>query len=155
VDEKKASYLAHMSGGSYGRALDFLQGEKESLRRDGLRLLAAAAEREMTPMILTVNGLLEKWDRNSILDMFGFLASAFRDMYMAREEQTRLINPDLTGDLLKLSQRFERQNTIERALQTVDQIRFECQARNASHKLGLLSLCLRIKDLTRGEAEIR
>lgn len=154
VEEKKASYLAQMCGGSYGRALDLLCGEKENIRQDGVRLLTAAVEGKMTPIVHTVNGLLEKWDRNSILEMFGFMVSAFRDMYMAQEGQARLINPDLAGDLLKLSQNFERQNKIDRALQTVDRIRFECQARNASHKLGLLSLSLRIKDLAKGEVGV-
>jgi DNA polymerase-3 subunit delta' len=147
VDEKKASYLANLANGSYGRALDLLEGEKESLRKDAIQLIAVALEGKMAQIVQAVSGLLEKWDRNSVMDMFEFLASAFRDMYIQREGRGRLINSDLAGDLLKLSERFERQNNIERAFLTVEQIRFDCQVRNASQKLGLLSLCLKVKDL--------
>jgi DNA polymerase-3 subunit delta' len=149
LQPEKAVYLAHACSGSYGRALELLHGEKESLRRDGLRLLSAAVEGKTTSILQTVDELLGTWDRNSILEMFEFLASAFRDMYMEREGQARLFNSDLQGDLLKLSRRFARQNTIEHAFQTVDQIRFDCQARNASQKLGLVSLCLKIKELVK------
>lgn len=154
VDEKKAAYLAAQADGSYGRALDLLEGEKDNLRKDGIQLIAVALEGKMTPIVQVVNGLLEKWDRNSVMDMFEFLASAFRDMYVQREGHGRLINSDLASDLLKLSDRFERQNNIERAFQTVDRIRFDCQIRNASQKLGLLSLCLNIKDLAKGEGRV-
>jgi DNA polymerase-3 subunit delta' len=146
---EKAIYLAHACRGSYGRALELLHGEKEGLRRDGLRLLSAAVEGRTSSILQTVDELLGTRDRNSILEMFEFLASAFRDMYMEWEGHARLFNSDLQGDLLKLSQRFARQNTIEHAFQTVDQIRFDCQARNASQKLGLVSLCLKIKELVK------
>jgi len=155
VEPEKAACLAHMCNGSYGRALELLHGEKESLRQDGLKLLSAAIEGETTSVLATVNQTLEKWDRNSILEMLEFLASAFRDMYMLQEGHARLNNSDLKGDLLKLSKRFARQNTIERAFQTVEQIRFDCQARNASQKLGLVSLCLTIKELVKETGEMR
>jgi DNA polymerase-3 subunit delta' len=154
VDERKASYLANLAQGSYGRALDLLEGEKETLRRDGIQLIAVALDGKMTPIVQVVSELLERWDRNSVMEMFEFLASAFRDMYVQREGRGRLINSDLAGDLLKLSERFERQNNIERAFQAVDRIRFDCQVRNASQKLGLLSLCLNIKDLVKGERRV-
>jgi DNA polymerase-3 subunit delta' len=146
---EKAAYLAGACQGSYGKALELLHGEKESLRQDGLRLLSAALEGKTTSILQTVDQLLARWDRNSILEMFKFLASALRDIYMQREGEARLLNSDLEGDLLKLSRRFDRQNTIEHAFQTADRIRFECQARNASQKLGLVSLCLKIKELTK------
>jgi DNA polymerase-3 subunit delta' len=149
VETEKAIYLAHICSGSYGRALELLHGEKEDLRQDGLRLLSAAVEGKTTSILQTVNEVLGRWDRNSIQEMFKFMASAFRDMYMEREGGARLLNSDLQGDLLKLSQRFARQNTIEHAFQTVDRIRFDCQARNASQKLGLVSLCLKIKALVK------
>ncbi len=154
TEQKRATYLADICNGSYGRALELLQGEKETLRQDGLKLLTAAVEGETAPILQAVNELLARWDKNSILDLLEFFTSALRDMYMAQEGRMRLINSDLAGDLLKLSERFERQNTIELAFQTVDRIRYECQARNASQKLGLLSLCMRIKELTQGSGEV-
>lgn len=154
IDETRASYLANISNGSYGRALDFLQGEKESLRKDAVNLVYLATQGKSSPVIQTVNRLLEKWDRNSIQEMFEFLVSVFRDIYMVQQGHHRLVNSDMASDMLKLSRKFERQNKVERAFQMVDQVRFDCQARNASQKLGLLSLCLKIKELVRAEGRV-
>lgn len=154
MDEEKASYLANISNGSYGRALDSLQGDKESLRQDAVDLVKVAAGGKTTPIIQAVNQMLEKWDRNSILQMLELLASVFRDIYMVQQGHRRLVNADMEPDMFKLSRKFERQNKVERAFQMVDQIRFDCQARNASQKLGLLNLCLTIKDLARGDGQL-
>jgi hypothetical protein len=84
--------------------------------------------------------------------MFEFITSFFRDMYMIREGCSRLINADAATDVVKLSEKFERQNTIERAFRMVDQVRTDCQTRNASVKLALLSLCLKIKGFSKAKA---
>ena len=147
IGETKASYLANISNGSYGRALDFLQGEKESLRQDAVKLVHLATQGKSSQVIQRVNQLLQRWDRNSIQEMLEFLVSLFRDIYMVKQGHRRLVNSDMAPDMLKLSGKFERQNKVERAFQMVDQVRFDCQARNASQKLGLLSLCLKIKEL--------
>jgi DNA polymerase-3 subunit delta' len=154
VDKEKASYYANISNGSYGKALDFLRGEKENLRRDAVDLLEVATDGKTNQIIRTVNQILGRWDRNSILEMFEFLISIFRDMYMVQEGSNRLINSDMMPDVVKLSEKFERQNKVERAFQMVDQIRFDCQIRNASQKLGLLSLCLKIKELSKRKATV-
>ena len=152
VDEQKASYCASISNGSYGRALEFLHGEKEDLRQDALNLLDVAAQGQTSQSIKMVKLLLDRWDRNSILEMLEFLISIFRDMYMLGEGSNQLINADLATDMVKLSEKFDRQNKIERAFRMVDQIRMECQIRNASLKLSLLNLCLKIKELSRRRA---
>ncbi|MCK4404630.1 MAG: DNA polymerase III subunit delta' [candidate division Zixibacteria bacterium] len=154
TDKEKASYCANISNGSYGRALDFLRGEKESLRQDAVDLLGVATEGKTSQIIRMVNQMLQRWDRNSILEMFEFLISIFRDIYMVLEGYDRLINSDMAPDVVKLSEKFERQNKVEYAFRMVDQIRFDCQIRNASQKLGLLSLCLKIKELSQRKATI-
>jgi DNA polymerase-3 subunit delta' len=148
VDKEKASYCANIANGSYGRALELVEGEREGLRRDALTLVEAAAEGKTTRIIQMVKEILVKWDRNSVLEMFGFLVSMFRDMYAVRQGWNGLINADLAGEVVKLSERFERQNKIERAFRMVDRIRTDCQVRNASLKLSLLALCLHIKELS-------
>jgi len=154
VDKEKASYYANISNGSYGKALDFLRGEKENLRRDAVDLLEVATDGKTNQIIRTVNQILGRWDRNSILEIFEFLISIFRDIYMVQEGSNRLINSDMMPDVVKLSEKFERQNKVERAFQMVDQIRYDCQIRNASQKLGLLSLCLQIKELSKRKAAV-
>jgi len=148
MDKEKASYHANISNGSYGRALEFLRGEKENLRQDAMGLLGVATEGKTSQIIRMVNQVLNRWDRNSILEMFEFLISIFRDIYMVQEGSDLLINSDMATEVVKLSEMFERQNKVEHVFRMVDQIRFDCQIRNASQKLGLLSLCLKIKELS-------
>lgn len=152
VDKEKASYFANICNGSYGRALDFLRGEKESLRKDALNLVGVASGGKTSQIVQMVSLMLDRWDKNSILEMFEFLMSVFRDIYMIQEGWSQLINTDVKTDVVKLSKKFERQNKVERAFRAIDQIRTDCQIRNASLKLSLLSLCFRIKGLSRREA---
>lgn len=148
VDKEKATYCANISNGSYGRALDFLQGEKENLRFDALDLLKTATEGKTNRIIQGVNQVLDRWDRNSVLEMFEFLISICRDIYMVQKGYGLLLNSDMTSEVVKLSEKFERQNRVEHAFQMIDQVRFDCRIRNANQKLGLLSMCFKIKELT-------
>jgi DNA polymerase-3 subunit delta' len=148
VDKEKASYCAHLSFGSYGKALDFLRGEKQDIRQEALGLLDVATEGHTSQIIRKVNGVIDRWDRNSILEMFEFLITIFRDIYMSMEGFDRFINSDLKCGVVKLREKFKRQNNVEDAFRTIDQIRVECQVRNASLKLALLSLCLKVKELS-------
>jgi DNA polymerase-3 subunit delta' len=149
ADGDKAAYCARICNGSYGRALEYLLGEKQSLRQDALSLLNAAVDGNSSRIIQQVSLILNTWDRNSILEMFEFLISIFRDMYMVKEGWERMINADMATDVVKLAERFKRQNTIERAFHLVDQIRIDCQIRNASLRLALLSLCFRVRTFSR------
>lgn len=152
ADKEKASYCANISDGSYGRALEFLRGEKESLRQDAVDLLGVATEGKTSQIIQMVNQVLQRWDRNSIMEMLEFLISIFRDIYVVQEGSDLLINSDMASFVVKLSEKFERQNKVEHAFRTLDQIRFDCQIRNASQKLALLRLCLKIKELSQKKA---
>jgi DNA polymerase-3 subunit delta' len=153
LDKERASYYANVCNGSYGRALEFLQGEKENLREDALSLLDAAATGATGRIVHAVEDLLGRWDRNSVLEMFEFLAALFRDVRMVMAGSDRLINSDLAPEVVKLSRKFKRQNTVEEAFQLVEQIRIDCQTRNASQKLALLRLCLEMKAFWRREAQ--
>jgi len=152
LDGERASYYANVCNGSYGRALDLLQGEKKNLREDALTLLDVAAAGGTGRMVHAVKELLGRWDRNSILEMFEFLAALFRDVRVAMEGSDKLINADLAPDVVKLSRKFKRQNTVEEAFQLVEQVRIDCQTRNASQKLALLRVCLEMKRFWRREA---
>ncbi len=154
IDKEKASYCANISNGSYGVALDYLHGEKENLRQDAVNLLKVATEGKTSQIVQIVNQVLQRWDRNSIVEMFEFLISIFRDIYMVQEGSALLINSDMASFVVKLSEKFERQNKVEHVFRMTDQIRFDCQVRNASQKLGLLSLCLKIKDLSRTKTSL-
>jgi DNA polymerase-3 subunit delta' len=152
IDQGRASYCANISNGSYGKALEFLQTEKENLRKDAMSLLGVASVGKTGQIVQMVNLVLDRWDRGSIMEMFEHLASIFRDIYMLGEGWKGLINADIATDVVKLSEKFERQNKVEHAFRMVDQIRIDCQVRNASLKLSLLSLCLKIKALSRRKA---
>jgi DNA polymerase-3 subunit delta' len=127
LDGERASYYANVCNGSYGKAVDLLQGEKENLREDALSLLDVAATGGTGRIVQAVKELVGRWDRNSILEMFEFLAAVFRDVRMVMEGSDRLINSDLATEVVKLSRRFKRQNTVEEAFQLVEQVRIDCR----------------------------
>ncbi len=148
LDEERASYCANFSNGSYGRALDFAHGEKEGLRQDALDLIQVSTQGKTGQIVQMVDQVLDRWDRNSILDMFTFLISVLRDVQMVLDGHDRLINSDVASVVVKLSEKLKRQNIVEEAFQVAEQVRTDCQIRNASQKLALLRLCLKIKELS-------
>ncbi len=150
VEKDEASRFARLSQGSYGRALDFLRGEKQDIRQEALGLLNAAVEGGTGQIIHTVNQLLSQWDRNSILEMFECTHTILRDVYVTFEGFDHLINSDMKPEVVKLREMFKRQNKVDEAFRTIDQIRIDCQTRNVSLKLALLSMCFQVKELVLG-----
>jgi len=153
VPEKKASLYAKISNGSLGKAIELVQGEKENIRQDAMGLIKTALEEKTVEIIERIDELQNKWDRNSILEMFEFLISLFRDIYLTLETSCsqKLINHDIASELVKLSEKFKRQNKIEEALKAIDQIRMECKTRNVNLKLALLTLCFQLRDLSQNK----
>jgi DNA polymerase-3 subunit delta' len=154
VEKDQARHLAFLSNGSYGRALDFLRGEKQDIRREALGLLKVASEGSTGRIVGTVDQLLKQWDRNSILEMFDVTQTILRDVYISFDKPDRLINADMQAEVVKLQRSFQRQNKVEQVFQTMEQTRIDCQVRNANLKLALLDSCFRIKRLT-GKAKGR
>jgi len=153
VPEKKASLYAKISNGSLGKAIELVQGEKENIRQDAMGLIKTALEEKTVEIIERIDELQNKWDRNSILEMFEFLISLFRDIYLTLETSCsqKLINHDIASEVVKLSEKFKRQNKIEEALKAIDQIRMECKTRNVNLKLALLTLCFQLRDLSQNK----
>ena len=147
VEKQRALHLAHLSNGSYGRALDFLRGEKQDIRQEALELLKVAADGKTNYIIQRVDLIASQWDRNSILEMFEYSDTFMRDIYMNIEGSDHLINADMKPEVVKLGGKFKRQNEVEAAFRMIDQIRIDCQIRNASPKLALLNMCFRVKEL--------
>jgi DNA polymerase-3 subunit delta' len=150
IPEKKASFYAKTSNGSLGRALDLIQGEKENIRQEALDLLETSIEGNTVKIMEKVDEFQNRWDKNSILEMFEFLISLFRDVYLTLETSDRgkLINYDISSEVVKLSEKFKRQNKVEEALKAVDQIRMDCKIRNVNLKLALFTLCFQLRDLS-------
>ena len=149
VEKQRALHLAHLSHGSYGRALDFLGGEKQDVRQVALELLKVAADGKTNHIIQRVDFIASQWDRNSILEMFEYSNTFMRDIYMNIEGSDHLINADMKPEVVKLGGKFMRQNKVEEAFRTIEQIRIDCQIRNASLKLALLNMCFRVKQLVK------
>lgn len=148
VEKEKAMHLAFLSNGSYGRALDFLRGERQDIRQEALGLLRVATEGSTSRIVGMVDQLLSQGDRNSIMEMFDVTRTLLRDVFMSFEKPDRLINADMQAEVVKLRGSFKRQNKVEQVFQTMEQTRIDCQVRNANLKLALLDVCFRIKRLT-------
>ena len=151
VEKQRALHLAHLSNGSYGRALDFLRGEKQDIRQEAWELLKVAADGKTNYIIQRVDLIASQWDRNSILEMFEYSNTFMRDIYMNIEGSDHLINADMKPEVVKLGGKFKRQNEVEAAFRVIDQIRIDCQIRNASLKLALLNMCFRVKELVKAQ----
>ncbi len=147
VEKQRALHLAHLSNGSYGKALDFLRGENQDIRKEALELLVIAADGKTNHIIQKVDLIASQWTRNSILEMFEYSDTFIHDIYMNLEGSDHLINADMKPEVVKLGGKFKRQNKVEEAFRMIDQIRNDCQIRNASLKLALLNMCFRVKEL--------
>jgi DNA polymerase-3 subunit delta' len=153
IPERKASFYARISNGSLGRALDFAGGEKENIRQDALDMLRTSVEASPTKIIQKVGDLQNRWDKNSILELFEFLISLFRDVYLALENSGKdgLINYDIAPEVLKLREKFKRPNKVEEALKILDQIRMDCKTKNVNLRLALLTFCFQLRDLSQNK----
>ena len=148
VEKEKAAHLAFLSNGSYGRALDFLRGERQDIRREALGLLQVATQGSTGRIVETVGQLLSQWDRNSVMEMFDVTQTLLRDVYVSFDRLDRLINADMQAEVVKLRGSFNRQNKVEQVFQKMEQARIDCQVRNANLKLAWLDVCFRINKLT-------
>ncbi len=150
IPDQKASFYARISNGSLGQALDFMQGEKENLRQEAIATLKTSVEGNRAKILHKVDQLQSKWDKNSILEMLGFLISLFRDMFLTLEisGKEHLVNYDIACEVLKLSEKFKRQNKVEEAVNLIDRIRSDCKTKNVNLKLALLTLCFELRNLS-------
>ncbi|MCK4427182.1 MAG: AAA family ATPase [candidate division Zixibacteria bacterium] len=150
IPQEKASFYAKISNGSLGKATDFIGGEKVNIRQDAIGLLETSVERDTAKIIDKVDELQSKWNKNSILEMFEFLISLFRDIYLTlgTSGKEKLLNYDIASEVVKLTEKFNRQNKVEEAVKIIDQIRMDCKTRNANLKLALLTLCFELRDLS-------
>jgi DNA polymerase-3 subunit delta' len=181
IPDGKASFYAKISNGSLGKALDFIGGEKENIRQDAIGMFETSVEGNTAKIVQKVDELLSSWDKNSILEMFEFLISLLRDIYLTLEtsglmvslpfdsaqggEQSRtvelsnhkeeLVNYDIASEVIKLSEKFKRSNKVEEGLKVIDEIRMDCKTKNVNLKLALLTLCLKLRDLSQNSGSIR
>ncbi|MCK4386071.1 MAG: DNA polymerase III subunit [candidate division Zixibacteria bacterium] len=161
IPQEKASFYAKISNGSLGKATDFIGGGKENIRQDAAGLLETSMEGNTIKIMEKVDEFQNRWDRNSILEMFEFLISLFRDIYITLEtsglmvslsnRKEELLNYDIASEVVKLSKKFKRQNKVEDGLKIIDQIRLDCKTKNANLKLALLTLCFKLRDLSKNK----
>jgi hypothetical protein len=58
-----------------------------------------------------------------------------------------VVNYDIASEVVKLSQKFKRQNKVEEAVKLIDRIRSDCKTKNVNLKLALLTLCFELRNL--------
>jgi hypothetical protein len=59
-----------------------------------------------------------------------------------------MANPDLASEVVKLSEKFNRQNKVEEAVKLIHEIMSDCKTRNVSLKLASLTLCFELRNLS-------
>ncbi len=150
IPEGEASFYARISNGSLGRALDFVGGEREDVRQDAMAMLRMSVEGSTAEIIHQIDELQSRWDKNSILEMLEFLISLFRDMCITLEisDEEQMVNYDIASEVVKLGEKFERQNRVEEAVKLIHEIRSECKTKNVNLRLALLTLCFGFRNLS-------
>ena len=142
LDPKQAGYYSKISRGSLGRALSLINSEKGQIREDGLDLIWSALEQDLVDSVELVRGLIRKWDRDCVLEMFDFLFTLFRDIYLYLEQRTEgnLINVDLKEKIVRIADILKRKDLAERGMHLINKTKRNCISRNANLELSLLAL---------------
>lgn len=148
--EQAGSY-ARMSRGSLGEALRFIYGDKSQIRMDGCSLIDCAFTQELSGLLELVEELMEKHDRDSILEMFDFLFTFFRDIYiyLDQKENGSLSNLDLKNRVIQLASILKEKEVVESGMKLISETKEDCVKRNANLELSLLALALGLKDALR------
>ncbi len=147
LDPQQAGPYARMSRGSLGEALRLMEEERSQIRMDGLDLIDSALNQELPDLVKSVEELLEKHDRDTILEMFDFLFTLLGDIYvyLDQKEDGKLSNLDLESRVIRLASVIKEKETVEWGMRLVSEIKEECVKRNANLELSLLALVLSLK----------
>jgi len=135
LDHDTATFLARISGGSIGRALELLESDYLKKREEWISFLVKLPLFSINRLILILeNQLLEQ--KEEIMDMLATWESWLRDILVIKEtdEKELLINRDLTYIAEKIKGRYE----TEELLNAISNIQEAEQAIQRNRNIGLV-----------------
>ena len=145
---EQAEVAARLSGGRMGIALEILAPEGFSLRNQALGIMEGMLEVEME-MVWQTAALLEKMERNEVLQIIRYLTYILRDILLLVTGQGRqlLFNIDVAQELGELADRWNEEQLVK-AIKAVETARRAFHA-NANTRLTSEALLINIYDLAR------
>jgi DNA polymerase-3 subunit delta' len=144
LGHQSASFFAKLSRGSLSKALSLMNSERNEIREDGASLVHSGLKQDLVSSVELVQRLLRKWDRDSILEMFDFLFTFFRDiyLYLGQKGDENLLNSDLKDSIIELAGILKKGELAEQGMDLTRKTKEECIRRNANLELSLLALVL-------------
>lgn len=150
LDPKFASYYAKISKGSLGQAISLAKGETKEIRNLGVEFLELIAKNKPLDVVDFVESTIKACGRESIVELFEFILSFLRDVYIIMElkEKKELINSDLSTQIDQLAKNFKDIGRVEEGIELSEKIKRDCQS-NVNLKLALLSFYIRLRQILR------
>ncbi len=155
LDPETASYYVKFSRGSLGQALSLAKGETREIRNLGMELLELIRKGNSLDIVDFVESTVKVYGRESIVELFEFIISFLRDVYITMElkEKRELINSDLKAQIDDLSNFVKDTDGIAEGIELSERIKRDCQS-NVNLRLALLSFYIKFKQILNKEREI-
>jgi DNA polymerase-3 subunit delta' len=145
---EQAEVAARLSGGRMGIALELLAAEGFSLRNQAMEIMENTLEAK-TEVVWQTAALLEKMERNEVLQIIRYLTYILRDILLLVTGQGRqlLFNIDIVQELEDLADQWSEERLVK-AIKAVETARRAFQA-NANTRLTSEALMIKMYDLAR------
>ena len=155
LDSKSASYCARISKGSLGQAISLAKGETKEIRNLGIEFLCLITKQKVVDVVDFVDGAAKAYGRESIVELFEFITSLMRDVYVLMElkGQEELINSDLSSQIDQLAENFEDLSVVEKGIELSERIKRDCQS-NVNLRLALLSFSIKLRHILRRSVKV-
>jgi DNA polymerase-3 subunit delta' len=145
---EQAEVAARLSGGRMGIALEILAPDGFSVRNQALGIMENLLEAKIE-IVWKTAALLEKMERNEVLQIIRYLTYILRDILLLVTGQGRqlLFNIDIAQELGELADRWS-EGQLVKAIKAVETARRAIYA-NANTRLTSEALMIKIYDLAR------
>lgn len=145
IESAKARLVGHLSGGSFKRAAELLDGDVNRLREEALGLLRVALSGNNVDILETVERIWQAGNRESIQKLLQVLLIWFGDLFLLSEsgEKSAIANIDRLEELQAMIAAYQP-DQIERWISSTEDI-LDRLIRNVNPKLALTALLLRIE----------
>jgi len=147
LDSAKAGFYSKIARGSLGKAISLINSERSQIREDGVNLVFSALNQDLCSVVMQVQEMIAQYDRDSVLEMFDFLFTLFRDIYLYLEQHndSGLLNLDLKKRITELAGSFGNSDVAERGMNLISKTKEDCIKRNANLELSLLAVVLNLR----------
>jgi len=150
LEGKLSSYYAKISKGSLGQAIGLAKGETKEIRNLGVEFLELMRKEKPLDVVDFVDSTTRVYGRESIVELFEFIMSFLRDVYILMElkEKKELINSDLSAQIDEFAKNFESIFKVEQGIELSEKTKRDCQS-NVNLRLALLSFYIKLKQILR------